>query len=536
MRERPVGILALYFVGVFAALAPLVAAGWLAQHQALLREQERAATLAERLVQRSDKIAQQLERALTALKATHVSDPCSNSQLELMRALVIRSNLVIDVGYVQGDSLMCSAFGREAVPVGAPNYVSDRGYAIRVGVQHPLAPDARLIIATDPSTGYSGMASQDLTIDELPQEENLIGGIIGVHGETILSERGSFNPGWLHTIGNSTAITFYDGANVVAWKRSSLFDYAAFAAIGRRRVEQGQHQILLVLLPLGIAAAALLSYVIVRLARLQTSMPSLLRSALKARKEFFLVYQPIVDLQTDSWCGAEALLRWRRPTGELICPDIFIPIAERSHLMTEITDTVLALLESEADKLLRLKPEFHIAVNLSAEDFCAPDIVDRLRSVIERMGISHCNLQVEATERVFMNIQTSRENLQRLRAAQIKVSIDDFGTGYSSLSYLHSLEADCLKIDKSFVDTIGTQSVTSEVVRHIIEMARSLKMEMVAEGVETEAQADFLRAQGVQYGQGWLFAKPMPMEHLLQQVRSREKEQQGPVLTPGITI
>jgi c-di-GMP phosphodiesterase len=138
--------------------------------------------------------------------------------------------------------------------------------------------------------------------------------------------------------------------------------------------------------------------------------------------------------------------------------------------------------------------------------------------MIQRMRIAPGNLQVEATERAFMNIEASRRNLQLLRALGTRVAIDDFGTGYSSLAYLHSLEADGLKIDKSFVNTIGTQAVTSEVIRHIIEMARSLKMGMVAEGVETPDQADFLRAQGVEYGQGWLFAKPMRMEQLLRQM------------------
>lgn len=117
-----------------------------------------------------------------------------------------------------------------------------------------------------------------------------------------------------------------------------------------------------------------------------------------------------------------------------------------------------------------------------------------------------------------MNVEASRRNLQQLRASGVKVAIDDFGTGYSSLAYLHNLEADWLKIDRIFVESIGTQAVTSEVIRHIIEIAKSVKMAMVAEGVETAAQADFLRAQGVQYGQGWLFAKPMSMEQLSQRM------------------
>ena len=516
-RDTP-RIVLLYVLGALAVIVPVVTAGWLAEHESRLREQDRAATMASELLQRTDKITEQLRDAFTELRKVSQADRCSDQLIQLMRALVIRSNLLIDVGYEQGNTLVCSSFGRDAMPLGPPTYTGANGAIVRVGVHHPLAPDSRLIVVTDSKTGYAALVSQALLIESVPGDGTVTAGMIGVRSRTILAERGYFNPDWLRTIGGSYEITFYDGINVVAWRRSLHTDYAAFAAIGPLRIHQRQHDILLVLMPLGLAAAGLLCFVMVRLARLRTSMPNLLRSALKSRKEFSLAYQPIVELQSGHWRGVEALLRWKRPNGEIISPDVFIPIAESNHMMEAVTELLLDTVEKEAGKLLRSRPEFHIALNLSAHDFCRPDIVERLNGMIQRMQISPGNLQVETTERVFMNIEASRQNLERLRASGIHVAIDDFGTGYSSLSYLHSLDADLLKIDKAFVGPIGTEAVTREVIRHIIEMARSLNMAMVAEGVETAAQADFLRARGVQYGQGWLFAKPMPMPQLLHQM------------------
>ena len=519
MRQETFRLTFLYALGAIAVIAPLAAAAWLAQHESLLREQDRAAAITADLLQRSDKVKNQVGRAFLELTRAPASAPCSEQRLTLMRALVIRSNMVIDIGYGPGNELICSAFGRENVSLGPPTYTAANGFIMRVGVKHPLAPQSELLVVTDPRTGNVAMVSQALIIDALPGDNSITAGMIAVTAQRVLAQRGSFNPDWLRRIGAAYDMTFYDGTNVVSWRRSRQTDYAAFAAIGRRQIEQDQHQILLTLMPIGMAAAGLLFFVLLRLARLQTSMPSLLRSALRTRKEFFLLYQPIVDLKTGHWCGAEALLRWRRPTGELISPSVFIPIAERNHLMAATSELVLVTLEQEAGKLLRSRPEFHIALNLSADDFSRPDVVVRLNALIRHMQVKPENVQVETTERVLMNVETSRSNLQRLRAAGIKVAIDDFGTGYSSLSYLHNLKADLLKIDKAFVDTIGTEAVTSEVLPHIIGMARSLNMALVAEGVETPAQADFLRAQGVEYGQGWFFARPMSMAQLLRQLR-----------------
>lgn len=249
-------------------------------------------------------------------------------------------------------------------------------------------------------------------------------------------------------------------------------------------------------------------YLILRFSRRQLSLATELREALIANR-VEVHYQPVIELASGRCVGAEALARWERENGEPVSPDVFIPVAEEAGLVQEITLAVLKTVVRDMKQTLAKFPGLSVNLNLAADDLKNDKIGIELADCLAAANLPPSAIKLEITERALINSDISRALIRSFRSNGHQVAVDDFGTGYSSLSYLQSFELDVLKIDKSFVDAIGTEAATSQVIVHVIEMAKSLGLDTVAEGVQTPDQVAWLTAHGVTFGQGFLFSKPL---------------------------
>ena len=231
------------------------------------------------------------------------------------------------------------------------------------------------------------------------------------------------------------------------------------------------------------------------------------------RQEFYLNYQPIISLKTGQVVSFEALVRWRHPQRGFVPPVNFIPLAEETGLIIPLGEWVL----SEACKQLSIwRSQFShhgplsMSVNLSGVQLESPDLLRSIDEILQSLSLSGSSLKLEITESILMDKGSAATALLgQLKARQIKLSIDDFGTGYSSLSYLQSLPIDTLKIDRSFVNGIERREKNLEITQTIINLAHSLKLDVVAEGVETQEQLDILRSLDCEYAQGYFFSRPI---------------------------
>lgn len=246
-----------------------------------------------------------------------------------------------------------------------------------------------------------------------------------------------------------------------------------------------------------------------------------LQQAIQA-EQLHLNYQPIVCLNSGRLAGFEALVRWTHPKLGMISPGKFIPMAESTGLIIPLGEWVL----KEACRQLSLWQEkfpevwpIKISVNLSGIQLSHPDLLLKIDEILGKYSSICDSLKLEVTESVLMeNAGRATAILEELKAKQIQISIDDFGTGYSSLSYLQCLPIDTLKIDRSFVSNMETQPKNAPLVKSIVALAHSLDMDLIAEGVETPKQMAILRSLGCEYGQGYLFSRPLnpeAAEHLL---------------------
>jgi diguanylate cyclase (GGDEF)-like protein len=241
------------------------------------------------------------------------------------------------------------------------------------------------------------------------------------------------------------------------------------------------------------------------------SIEGSLRRALE-RQEFALHYQPKLDLTTGAITGAEALIRWMHPTRGAISPAQFIPVAEDCGLMLPIGAWVFREACEQARAWVDAGlPATTMAVNVSAMEFRNEHFLPGLLAILSETGLDPRSLELELTESVLMRRPESAASiLQTLREIGVQVAVDDFGTGYSSLSYLSKFPIDALKIDQSFVRQLSTSEHDAIIVKAVIGMARSLKLRVVAEGVETSEQLAFLRAHQCDEAQGYYFGRPVP--------------------------
>ena len=234
------------------------------------------------------------------------------------------------------------------------------------------------------------------------------------------------------------------------------------------------------------------------------------------RNEFFIEYQPIVELQSGRLTGFEALVRWQHPDRGSVLPDRFISVAEETGFIVPIGQWVLlqACLQMQRwNELHSPTNPLSISVNLSGRQFTHSNLLEQITQILDATGLDPRLLKLEITESVVMeSVENAAGTLEKLRALGVELSIDDFGTGYSSLSYLHRLPIDTLKIDRSFVSRMAENNENKEIVRTIIMLAKTLGMDVVAEGVETNEQAELLRELGCQCIQGYLVAKPLDAE------------------------
>lgn len=231
------------------------------------------------------------------------------------------------------------------------------------------------------------------------------------------------------------------------------------------------------------------------------------------RAEFVVYYQPIVALEEGQLQGFEALVRWQHPERGMVPPMQFIPVAEETGLIVEIGDQVMREACRQMKQWQQQHPELsnlQVSVNLSSRQFAQSDLLGQIRRVLADCGLDPRNLKLELTESAVMeNSDKAVNQLRQLRDLGIELSIDDFGTGYSSLSYLHRFPLSTLKIDRSFINEMKDNEENREIVRTIVTLAKTLRMEVVAEGIETEDQLMQLRWLDCRYGQGYYFSRPV---------------------------
>jgi sensor c-di-GMP phosphodiesterase-like protein len=428
-----------------------------------------------------------------------------------MRQIDLSSSLLQGIGYVEDDRLMCSSLGEPGpVAIGPVDYVSATDTFFRRQRDLSIAPGFPLLMVSARS-GYTGFVHPTLIFNLMDNGRELPTGVVSYSTREKIVHSSDVAIDWAaaELPEGQFSGTFIDDGQLIAWKRSPKWDHFTYAALPLSLVGDEFREMAGLTLPLGLALGLILLVIKQKLSASRASLPALLRAGI-GRNEILAVYQPIVDMRTGRWVGAEVLARWKRPNGESVSPDVFVPIAERHGLIPRLTQKVIAECCVQMGQFARTHEGFFLSINISSADLHEPDFVAGLTAGFAAHGIAHGNIHFEITERSEVDAEIEVRTIAALREAGFQVGFDDFGIGYSNLAYLDLVRVDYLKIDRAFVAAMSRGGqIGTQVVDHIIDLGAKRGLTLVAEGIEQEEQRLELVTRGVTLGQGWLFSKPM---------------------------
>jgi len=283
------------------------------------------------------------------------------------------------------------------------------------------------------------------------------------------------------------------------------------------------HQLLTVIVVLLISS--LLYFLIKNIITSHYSLHHAIKQAIK-NKQFYPMYQPLYDTKTGLYSGAEILLRWQDNQNEIIMPDFFIEEAEATGLIVPITLQIIDIVFQDSLIILKSNPSFHLAFNVSAIHFTDPQFFAQFSTLMKSYSISARQIIFEITERDLLdkNNELFIKKMRELRKVGFSLAVDDYGTGHASISYLQYFPFNYLKIDKLFIQSIGTKAITESLNDAIISLAKNLNLMIIAEGVETEEQYNYLLENGVRFLQGWYFSKALSIKQLIHLLQGEKNE------------
>ncbi|HEY9127182.1 MAG TPA: EAL domain-containing protein [Acidobacteriaceae bacterium] len=502
-----------FWTGLFVIVAGILTGYGIGRFSILLTTRSRMVDYVDRLFAHSKEIGAEINSTL--IVANRFQSPaCSDQDIAQLRRAVFATRFMKDVGRVANNQLLCSSTTgvlQPPVSLGAPDFTSPLGASIYQNRPLPMlgasnaqviavgrteavvSPDIYSEFPQNPLHYYSGAIDRSRSILHTPDL-----GAISIPPAVLASA--SFV-----RIGNELYIS----------RCSNTYIVCSVVHISMQEIRENNRGLMTTYLFTGGIAGAACAISLFVVGHKRRSQTNQLKRAILLGK-LTVAYQPIVALETHRIRGAEALARWTDEDGESIRPETIIALAEAEGFVSEITRFVLTRALDELQSILESDPNFRISINLAPADLSDPRLLLLLDEKLAEHRIAPASVAFEITERATSDRETAIAAIRRLRQRGHAVLIDDFGTGYSNLAYLSELKVNGIKISRSFIATIGAESVTSSIVPQILAVARALELEVVVQGIERQEQALYFSGnlQNI-LGQGWFFGMPIPARSLM---------------------